>query len=183
MGLGEVNLSCILLTRKHSACCASISVSFNALLNMSVEQPPIVWRRHFLSETSDAQKTKWNETDREGSLRTSLTRAKQPSNNECPLAETGGQRVPTDHSGHAGGEDHGSAEIQDEHCQHRHQPRQLQPAEHGHRPAPQPLHSGQGESRPAPLTPVPRNHLFMLLRPVFTLIVLDALQLAKSGLI
>ncbi len=62
------------------------------------------------------------------------------------FAETGRERVQTDHPRHAGGEDHGSAEIQDEHRQHRHQPRQRQPAEHGHGPAAQPLHSRQGEN-------------------------------------
>lgn len=30
-------------------------------------------------------------------------------------AETGGQRVQADHTRHAGGEDHGPAEVQDEH--------------------------------------------------------------------
>lgn len=61
-------------------------------------------------------------------------------------AETGGERVQADHTRHIGGEDNGSTEVQDEHRQHCHQPRQRQPAEHGHRPAPQPLHSRQGET-------------------------------------
>ena len=60
--------------------------------------------------------------------------------------ETGGERVQAHHSRHAGGEDNGTAEIQDEHRQHHHQSGEHQPAEHGHRPAPQPLHSGQGET-------------------------------------
>jgi len=58
--------------------------------------------------------------------------------------EARGERLPADHARHAGGEDHGSAEVQDQHRQHRHQPGQRQPAEHGHGPAAQPLQPGQG---------------------------------------
>lgn len=50
--------------------------------------------------------------------------------------ETGRERVQAHHSRHPRGEDHGPAEVQDEHSQHHHQPGECQPAEHGNRPAP-----------------------------------------------
>ena len=67
----------------------------------------------------------------------------------CFGAETGGERVQADHTGHTGGEDHGSAEIQDEHRQQRHHPGQRLHAEHGHRPGAQPVQPRQGEIKPS----------------------------------